>query len=75
MTYAGKPRALTQRQKRIIAGELIQCAGTLIEFWEERFDNDPPCTADEAAHQVATWLKRLPGDAWDNRLPQPEGVR
>lgn len=46
--------------------------GSLVETWDEVFASrgeDPPVDADLAAHQIAKWLSRLPGDAWDTRLP------
>lgn len=75
---SGTGRDLTREQKSLVAAEVIRAAGTLIEFWDERFQGDVPCTAAEAAEQISRWLSRLPGDAWDTRLdirPQGQGSR
>lgn len=59
--------------KQKVAEELLSAAGTMVEFWTQRFEDRgevPPCDASEAAEMVANWLKGLPGEAWDNRLPK-----
>lgn len=63
--------ALTNDQKQRLAAALIGAAADMIECWSERaatYDaEDIP--RDEAAQQIARWLTRLPGSAWDTRLP------
>lgn len=57
--------------KQAVAAELISAAGTMIEFWTQRFEDrgeEPPCSAEEARKCVALWLHKLPGDDWDDRL-------
>lgn len=59
--------------KQTVAAELISAAGTMIEFWTQRFEDrneEPSCDASEAAEMVAQWLKYLPGDSWDSLLPE-----
>lgn len=63
---------LTRAEKAAVAAALIHAAGSLIETWEETFTScgeEPPVDAELAAHQISKWLSRLPGDAWDIRLP------
>lgn len=62
--------ALTNAQKRELAAALLNKAGDLVEFFDEQcpglaFEVDRA----DAAAQLAVWLKNLPGDAWDTRLP------
>lgn len=57
--------------KQAVAAELINAAGTMIEFWEQRFKDrgeEPPCDAEEARKCIALWLHKLPGEEWDSRL-------
>lgn len=59
----------TAAQKRAVAGLLLQAAGNIIEFWNEReesayTDIDPA----DARRWLNTWLRGLPGDEWDTRL-------
>lgn len=59
--------------KQAVATELIDAAGTMIEFWTQRFQDrnqEPPCNASEAAEIVARWLKNLPGNEWNTMLPK-----
>lgn len=59
----------TQQKKRIVAELLIRKAGDLVEFWSDCGDADVP--VDEVRDFLTTWLKNLPGDAWDTRLDRP----
>lgn len=67
---------MNKQQKEALANALLREAGTLIEFWSDKTadssDSETLATIDpdEAAHQLAVWLKRLPGDGWDLRLPE-----
>lgn len=66
------PSFLTRAEKGAVAAALIHAAGNLVENWDETFTavgQEPPVDADLAAHQIALWLSRLPGMAWDTRLP------
>lgn len=56
-------------KKRLVAHKLLQAAGNLVEFWGEM--GAEGVGADEAAELLSKWLKYLPGDEWDTRLPQP----
>lgn len=59
--------------KQAVAWALMNAAGDLVEFWNEKFEafgETPPCDAEEAAEMMAGWLKGLPGSDWDNRLPR-----
>lgn len=54
-------------QKRAVAVMLMQAAGNVLEFWDEREDTEGISAAD-AQEWIAGWLKTLPGDSWDTRL-------
>lgn len=65
--------ALTKQQKAILAFEVINRIADMVEFRTE-IVTDPvlaDLTTDEIAAQLTMWLKGLPGDAWDTRLPDP----
>jgi hypothetical protein len=64
-----------REQKALIAEALITQAGTLAESWGEMsqtMTSNPDAAQDIDVEFVreclATWLKRLPGTAWDVRL-------
>lgn len=60
-----------REQKQAVASALLQVAGDLVEFWEDRFaalGEEPPCDSEYARECLAGWLKTLPGDDWDTRL-------
>lgn len=67
---------MNKRQKEALAALLISKAGDLVEFWSEQIKDDPQfevletIDADQAAHQLAVWLQRLPGDSWCVMLPE-----
>ena len=67
--------ALNREQTRAVAAILIDEAGTLVEFWSEKVHNSPQFQeladvgADQAAELIGRWLRRLPGDHWNNALP------
>lgn len=64
---------LTQKQKRALADLLLREAGAIVEFWSEKtefFDDLHGVSPDDAAEVLAHWLKSLPGDSWDFRLPE-----
>ena len=57
-------------QKRLLAAALLNKAGDLVEFFAEQCPElAEEVSTDDAAAQLAVWLKNLPGSAWDNRLP------
>jgi hypothetical protein len=61
---------MTRKQKEALAFAVMSQAANLIEFWSENSetygidDIDP----NEARKQIAAWMSRLPGGAWDTRL-------
>lgn len=58
-------------QKRQLAAALLNKAGDLVEFFAELCPElAEEVSADDAGAQLGVWLKNLPGDAWDNRLPE-----
>lgn len=62
---------MTAAEKAALAALLIDAAGVLVEFWDDkRTDDLENVTADEAAEQLARWLRRLPGHSWSLHLPQ-----
>lgn len=66
--------ALTNRQKSELAAALLMQAGNLVEFRDHYLDGDAyeglrKASSEDIAAQLSTWLKRLPGDYWDSRLP------
>lgn len=62
--------SLTNDQKRRLAAALLNKAGDLVEFFTDLCpDLAEEIEAGDAAAQLAVWLKNLPGDAWDTRLP------
>lgn len=63
---------LTNAQKRELATCLIVAAGDLLEEPEQPMTLPRGMDRQAAARQLAVWLKNLPGDRWDNRLPRPE---
>jgi hypothetical protein len=69
--------ALTRKAKQALANALLGQAGNLVEFRGEMLDDyedlmDVP--TEEIALQLTTWLARLPGESWDNRLPNPTAL-
>lgn len=73
MTETASNARLTREQQACVARALVDAAGTIVEFCHERFEGtsveDVPATL--VAEQLARWLRRLPGDVWDTRLPDP----
>jgi hypothetical protein len=66
--------ALNREQKGELAAQVIRQVGNLVEFWNEHEDDLPEghplknVALAEIRDQVATWMAKLPGDAWDVRL-------
>lgn len=59
-----------RERKQLVAQILIQQAGDLLEHWGEiPYTEDLDIT--EAREWIASWLKTLPGTAWDTRLDHP----
>ncbi len=61
-------------EKTALAMLLLRKAGDIAEFWGELVKDEPALaevSSEDAAEQLTVWLKRLPGDRWDLRLPQP----
>lgn len=65
--------ALTNQQKADLAEVVIRNVANLVEFRSDMI-NSPSLanlSTDEIAAQLTQWLKGLPGEAWDTRLPDP----
>lgn len=73
---------MTPRQKRAAAALLIRAAADAVEILDEvRCGNRDAyehqrgvideLSLEEIRAQFAMWLRGLPGDCWDSRLPQP----
>lgn len=67
--------ALTKNQKALLAQAVIQRVADMVEFPEMYKDdllNGEPALADadpvEVREQLAVWMRRMPGTAWDTRL-------
>ena len=61
---------LTAAQKADLAFAAMSQVANLVEFWSDLAPaglEDVPAT--EVAEQLAIWMRRLPGYAWDMRLP------
>jgi preprotein translocase subunit Sec61beta len=58
---------LTNEQKREVVRHLLNAAGTMIEYWDEK---ETGIAVQDARACVAKWLARLPGTDWDVRLDQ-----
>lgn len=68
-----KPMTDTEK-KRAVAGELLLAAGTLVEFWTEKTENEEwagEIDSEFARECLARWLTHLPGNVWDIRLNAP----
>ena len=69
---------MTNEEKRLLAAALIDSAANLLEVIgnKDGYHNDlVGINRDEAAAQLAKWLKSLPGDYWNNALPQPQELK
>lgn len=65
--------ALTNAQKAALALALMHKAGDMVEFFTDMCPElAEEVDAADAAAQLTMWLKKLPGSAWDMRLPLPE---
>lgn len=62
---------LTLKQKQALAVKLITKAGDLVEYWGEGTGEMEGVSAEQVGQQLSIWLKGLPGNHWDMRLPQP----
>ncbi len=56
---------MTRDEKRHLAGAVASAAA---EMLGRRYEGPE---YEEARQLVARWLRHLPGDEWDRRLPQP----
>ncbi|PXY20842.1 hypothetical protein [Prauserella muralis] len=65
------------KQKRAAASLLIRAAAEAAAMYGDDPENFPEwedlqgVSEGEVAEQFARWLRGLPGDAWDARLPMP----
>jgi len=66
---------MNNKQKRELALALMHKAAEIFEGWDEsttgRNLDRAGIDRDEAAQQIANWLRALPGDDWVTTLPQP----
>jgi len=65
---------ITREQREALAQLVLAQVGNLVEFWSEYTERDPALAdldALTARDQLATWMRRLPGEAWDIRLNMP----
>jgi hypothetical protein len=64
---------MTRSQKEALVSLVLNRVGDIIEFWGEIATDlaNEGVTSQEAAEVLASWMKRLPGTAWDARLPYP----
>lgn len=65
---------MTNKDKQLLARALIIQAANLLDVYQESsgyWSDIEHINRDEAANQLAQWLKYLPGDGWDSRLPNP----
>ena len=71
---------MTPRQKHAVAVMLLRAAGDALDMLDEvRSEGQPEdyhrdldgVRREEVAAQFATWLRALPGNEWDSRLPTP----
>lgn len=67
-------RMTEAQMRREVAARLLIEAGTLVEFWTEKTEHTDAegIPTDFARDCLNTWLKRLPGDAWDTRLGEAD---
>lgn len=64
---------MNRAQKRALALRLLEQAGDLVEFFGEYLPElaEQGVTPEQVAEKLALWLRDLPGDVWDTRLPTP----
>lgn len=68
---------MTRGQQQRLAQKLIDKASEIVEFYEEVC---PDLKAEgvswqQAAQQLSNWLQKLPGDGWNQLLPQPKNSK
>jgi len=68
---------MTRDQKRQLAALVLCRAADIVEFWGEIAEDldRAGVTPEDAAECIAGWLRHLPGDSWDRRLPDPGAGR
>jgi hypothetical protein len=66
---------MTNAQKAALAAEVIDRVSVIVEFWNEGLTDGQideslaGVSAEEAARQIAIWMKSLPGNSWSTFLP------
>ena len=63
---------MNRLEKQHLAGALASAAAEFLARRVETYDLTEAQAAEESI-TVAAWLKNLPGDEWDARLPDPTG--
>lgn len=59
---------LTRAQKRRIVAALMDSAGNIAEFWDDAHTELKGVPAKEGIVYLRSLMRRMPGDAWDERL-------
>lgn len=65
---------MTRKQLHVLAGELAFAAGCICDSLQEKIEDGlisdelKGVSTEEVSEQLAKWLRKLPGDAWDTRL-------
>jgi hypothetical protein len=63
---------MTRQERDRLVALVVRGAADALAVAVERGDLEADGIDErEAYEQVAKWLSRLPGDAWDVRLPEP----
>lgn len=61
-------------RREALATLLLLRAGDIVEFWSDHVREDEALqglSAEEAGKMLSEWLRGLPGEGWDARLPEP----
>lgn len=66
---------LTRKQRDLLAAAAIRQLGNLAEFTSEFAPELAGVDYRLVSAQLATWARRLPGDAWDLRLGDPDPIQ
>lgn len=59
---------LTRAQKQLVVSALMNSAGTIAEFWDETHPELEKVPAKEGIAYLRSLMRRMPGNAWDERL-------
>lgn len=66
----------SRKDRQAVAQFILSAVGAHLEMFAEKpdcgyFDDIKHLTSDGVGEIVADLLKRLPGDSWDTRIPEP----